>query len=176
MKIEKFLAVGAILSLLVFFGYPFGRPGVAFGKMKSMCHYGLSLDKAASILRVAPRDLNQRSYELPVSPENQKNRIYKVPPCRYTYRSKTNFVKSISYTVYEYTRSGKAWSVFETMKDNFKTVAKVEMVPGLGEAAFWVNDKRFHRLVVLKDKIMMDVVSPKNLALQKQVVRVLMGK
>ncbi len=176
MKLRKFLAVGVILALGVVFGYPFGHSDVAFGRKDAACRYGILLEEAAAVLGVAASDLSQRSFKLPVSPEDQKNKTYEVPPCSYSYRSKSNFFKSIHYTVYVYSRPGKARSVFETMKGNFKTVAKVEAIQGSGDTAFWVNDRRFHRFVVLKGRIMIDVVSPKDLTLQKKVVRILMGK
>ena len=176
MRSRRCLGLGIVMVLLFYFGFQWIHSGVAFGKKDSACRYEIPLDQAAAILGVAAGDLNRRSFKRPVSPEDQKNKTYKISPCGYGYRSKSNFLKSISYTVYNYSRPQKARSVFDTMKGNFKTVAKVEAVQGLGDEAFWVNDPRFHRLVALKGTLMIDVVSPKELKLQKRIIRLLLGK
>ncbi len=168
------VALGLMVFLFLFVG--FVDQGFAAGKKDPACRYEIPLKKAGTILNVPAADLDIRSYKQPVSPDDQKNKTYKVPPCGYSYRSKSDFLKSISYTVYDFSRPEKARSVFETMKGNFKTVAKVETVQGLGDAAFWVNDKRFHRFVCLKGGLMIDVLRPKELELQKRVVRLLLGK
>jgi len=176
MTIRRLQIAVLILMVFLFFGVMVVDQGIAAGKKDPACRYEISLKEAGAILGVPADDLSMRSFKQPVSPENRKNKTYKTFPCSYGYRSKSNFLKSISYTVSVFNRPEKARSVFDTMKGNFKTVAKVEAVPGLGDEAFWVNDKRFHRLVCLKGEIMIDVLSPKNPELQKQVVRTILGK
>ena len=173
MKLRKFRQIFTF-AVLVFF--VFVAQGRSTGRKDAACRHEIPIEKAAAILGVAAGDLNLRSFKQPVSPDDQKNKTYKVPPCSYGYRSKSDFLKSISYTVYDFSRPEKARSVFETMKGNFKTVAKVETVQGLGDEAFWVNDKRFHRLVSLKGGVMVDVLRPKKLELQKRVIQLLLEK
>ncbi len=176
MKNKKHTGIGIILLLLLSSWFQSSQMSIAFAGKDNSCSHEIPLDQAAAILGVAAGDLNHRSYEQPVSPENQKNKTYKFPPCIYRYRSKSDFLKSINYTVYDYNSSQKARSVFNTMRSNFETVAKVEAVSGLGDQAFWVNDDRFHRLVTIRGTVMIDVVSPKTPEVQKRIARFLLDR
>ncbi len=150
--------------------------GLVWGGEQGACPYRISNEEAARILKVAPDDLAFRAYPKGVSPDDQKKKTYKIPPCSYRFRSKSNFLKSISYVVYVFRRSEKAHSVFQTMRNNFSTVAKVEAVESLGDEAFWVRDDRFHRLIAVRKNVMFDVVSPKDRRLQGQIIRILLKK
>ena len=163
-----------VLSLFIVFA-GVCRAGAA-GKGDPACQDGISLEKAASILDVASGDLVARSFKQGVSPNDVKKKTYAVPPCSYSYRAKTDFRKSIHYVVYAFNDPARARATFDRMKGNFATAAKVAEVPGVGETAFRVNDKRFDRFVVLDGKMMIDVLSPKDLKRQKGIVRLLLKK
>ncbi len=168
--------IGIVLGLgllLVFAGV--GRGGMR-KKRDSACHDGIALEKAAAILNVAPGNLIAQSFKQRVSPDDVKEKIYAVPPCHYSYRAKTDFRKSIHYVVYAFNDPARARATFDRMKGNFATAAKVDEVPGVGATAFRVNDKRFDRFVVLDGKMMIDVLSPKDLKRQKGIVRLLLKK
>ncbi len=140
------------------------------------CGYSITIKEAAKILDVPGNDLQKNIRETLVSPDNLRNKTYQGIPCSYHFRSKTNFLKSINYTVYVYNDLGRARQEFKKMRENFSTVSKVEGVPNIGDEAFWVNDKRFHRMFVIKDKVMIDVSTPHDPNLQKQLLRLVLDK
>lgn len=175
MRKKGFLWIVMGVALLGFFCVGMATVN-ASNKKGTACSQGLSSAEAASVLGVKANDLNVRSFPQMVSPDDTKNKTYKVPPCSYSYRSKTNFRKGISYVVYIYNDPKRARRDYETMKGNFATSAKVEKVPGLGDEAFWVNDKRFHRLVAIKGNRMVDILNPTDVKLQKRVMVLVLKK
>ncbi len=162
-----------VVALTVFLGFLFIKGHVALGK--APCPYKISSAKAAAILDIKPTDLGVRSFPQMVSPDDTKNKTYKVPPCSYGYRSKSNFRKAFSYVVYTYNDPQRARRDYTTMKGNFSTAAKVEELSGLGDAAFWVNDSRFPRLVAVKGNVLIDVMNPRDVKLRKQVAALVLG-
>jgi hypothetical protein len=62
------------------------------------------------------------------------------------------------------------------MRGNFSTVSRVEEVPGLGDETFRVDDKRFQRMIAIKGGIMIDVLTPADPNLQKQLLRLVLDK
>ena len=153
-----------------------GARGLAAESGKTDCCSQMTAADAARILDISVDDLQTSSSDLMVSPEDQAKKIYKVPPCRCSIRSRSNFLKSITYVIYVYNDAGQAGSEYGTMKNGFESVARVDIVPNIGEATFWVGDSRFQRMVALKGALVVDVLSPKELELQKQIMARLMGQ
>ena len=151
-------------------------PAIAANQKGHACSNGISLEKASAILGVAPGDISARSFPQMVSPDDTRNKTYKVPPCSYGYRSKSNLLKRISYTVYSFNSPERARGAFDTMKRNFSTAAKVERVSGLGDAAFHVADKRFHRLVAVRGTLLVDIINPADVKLQKRVMALVLKR
>jgi hypothetical protein len=138
------------------------------------CGYSITLKEAAGILTVPGDDLQKSSRKIMVSPDDLREKTYQGIPCIYHFRSKTNFLKSINYTVYVYSDPGRARREFEKMRGNFSTVSRVEEVPGLGDETFRVNDKRFQRMIAIKGGVMIDVLTPADPNLQKQLLRLVL--
>jgi hypothetical protein len=65
---------------------------------------------------------------------------------------------------------------FNKMRQNYETVSKVDAVPGIGDEAFWVGDSRFQRMVAIKGDVVIDVLSPKDFNLQKQIIHLVLDK
>ena len=140
------------------------------------CCDRFAMDRAAAILAVSPDDLLRSSHDLMISPEDQQNHVYQTTPCNCTIRSKSNFLRSISYVTYVYTDPGRACAEFNRMRENFATVAKVDPIAGIGDHAFWVGDSRFQRLVAIRGGVVVDVLSPKDFAAQQQTVRLVLER
>jgi len=75
-----------------------------------------------------------------------------------------------------YNNPGKARIEFDKMQKNFESLSKVDVVPDIGDEAFWVGDNRFQRMVAIKGDIVIDVLSPKDFNLQKQIIRLILDK
>ena len=136
----------------------------------------ITLENAATILAVSTDDLQKSSRDLMVSPEDLEKKIYKIQPYNCTIRSKSNFLKLITYVTYVYNNPGKARIEFDKMQKNFESLSKVDVVPDIGDEAFWVGDNRFQRMVAIKGDIVIDVLSPKDFNLQKQIIRLILDK
>jgi hypothetical protein len=131
---------------------------------------GISLEKAAALLNVPVDDLQQTRSDSMVSPEDIQKKIYKIHPYTCTIRSTSNFLKLISYVTYVYNDPGQARTDYETMKRGYESVSKTEEIPEIGDAAFWAGDKRFQRMVAVQGNVVIDVLSPKDLDAQRQIV------
>jgi len=136
----------------------------------------ITLENGAKILGAAIDDLQRSSYDLMVSPDDLRKKIYKIPPYNCTIRSKSNFLKLITYVTYVYSDPGQAKTEFNKMRNDFESVSMIEAVPGIGDSAFWAGDNRFQRLVALQGAAMIDILSPKNLDLQKQIISLVLDK
>jgi len=68
------------------------------------------------------------------------------------------------------------YGALETFQRDFSTVSRVEEVPGLGDETFRVDDKRFQRMIAIKGGIMIDVLTPADPNLQKQLLRLVLDK
>ena len=136
----------------------------------------ITLENAAIILAVSTDDLQKSSRDLMVSPEDLQKKIYKIHPYNCTIRSKSNFLKLITYVTYVYNDPGKARKEFDKMQKNFESLSKVDVVPDIGDEAFWAGDNRFQRMVAIKGGVVIDVLSPKEFNLQKQIIRLVLDK
>ena len=137
---------------------------------------GITLENAATILTVSADDLKKSSRDLEVSPEDLQKKIYKIPPYNCTIRSKSNFLKFITYVTYAYNDPKQARKDFKKMQQNYESISKVEVVPDIGDETFWVGDRRFQRMVSIKGDIVIDVLSPKDFNHQKQIIRLVLDK
>ena len=135
---------------------------------------GITLENAATILAVSPDDLRKSSSPMMVSPDDLQKKIYKTPPYTCRIRSKSNFLKSIAYVTYVYNDPGQAFRDFKKMKEGFESASRVDVVPGIGDGAFWAGDKRFQRMVAMKGGIIIDVSAPTDPNLQKLVIRLVL--
>lgn len=146
-----------------------------FADETDRCH-GISLQQASAILGISPDDIHVSCQEIMISPEDIEKKIYRNPPYSCSFRSASNFLKSIHYNVYIFSSGMLAETEFNTLKTNFNTVAKTDPIQGAGDTAFRVEDKRFQRTVGLKKKVLVDVLSPKEGDLQKQVLALVLEK
>jgi hypothetical protein len=137
---------------------------------------GITLENAAAILVVSADDLQKSSRNLVISPEDLRKKIYKIIPYNCTIRSKSNFLKLITYFTYVYNDPKQARLDFKKMQENYESISKVDAVPDIGDEAFWVGDIRFQRMVAIKGDTVIDVLSPKDFELQKQIIRLVLDK
>lgn len=176
MWIRQHLNIVNIFVFVMVFGFAFPGNGDASKKTGKKCSYEIPPVRAAALLSISPDDLVVNILGQMVSPDDIKAKLYTVPPCSYNYRSKTSFLKSISYTVYIYNDLQRMFADYEKMKGNFSTVSKVDAVPGLGDKAFWVGDKRFRRLVAIKGNLLIDVIRPGDLKRKREIVQMVLGE
>ena len=137
---------------------------------------GITPENAAAILGVSADDLQKSSRDLMVSPEDLRKKIYKILPYNCTIRSKSNFLKLITYVTYVYIDPKQAHIDFNKMQQNYASISKVDVVPDIGDMAFWVGDNRFQRMVAINGDTVIDVLSPKDFNLQKQIIRIVFNK
>jgi hypothetical protein len=137
---------------------------------------GITIENAATILGVSPDDLHKTGRDLMVSPDDLQKKIYKTLPHNCTIRSKSNFLKFITYVTYVYNDPGQARVEFNKMRNGFESISKVDVVPDIGDKAFWAGDNRFQRMVAIKSGVVIDVLSPKDFNLQKQIIRMVLDK
>ena len=137
---------------------------------------GITLENAATILVVSTDDHHQSSSDLMVSPDDLQKKIYKIHPYNCTIRSKSNFLKFITYVTYVYNDPGQARIEFNKMQKGFESISKVDVVPDIGDEAFWAGDNRFQRMVAIKGDVVIDVLSPKDFNLQKRIIRLVLDK
>ncbi|MDW7772209.1 MAG: hypothetical protein SCH71_04885 [Desulfobulbaceae bacterium] len=130
----------------------------------------ISLEEAAALLGVSVDDLARSSSDLMVSPDDLRDKIYKETPYNCSIRAKSNLLKSITYVTYVYSDPVQARIEFNRMRDGFESVSRVDEVPDAGDEAFLAGDQRFHRLIVKKGDTVIDILSPADFTLQKQVV------
>jgi len=153
-----------------------GSPALAAEKKGSDCCDVILLRDAAVFLGVSSGNLQKNVRTVMVSPDDIRKKIYKSPPCSCSIRSKSNFLKSISYTIYHYNDPRQARRDFNTMKNNFAAASKVDNVKGLGSEVLWAGDKRFHRMVALKGAVLIDVINPADFNIQKRILRLILDK
>lgn len=143
--------------------------------IENLCSF-ITIEKAAVILSLPENDLQKSHRELMVSPEDVKNKTYKQPPLSCSIRSKSNFLKMITYVIYVFNEPSHTQVELRKMKEGFETVSEVEMINGTGEEAFWAGDKRFQRLVARKNNKLIDVLSPKEFESQADIMQMIMDK
>ena len=137
---------------------------------------GVTLENAATLLDVSTDDLHKSSSDLMVSPEDLQNKIYKIHPYNCTIRSKSNFLKFITYVTYVYNDPGQARIEFNKMQKGFESISKVDVISDIGDEAFWAGDNRFQRMVAIKGDVVIDVLSPKDFKLQNRIIRLVLDK
>ncbi|MBU0664491.1 MAG: hypothetical protein KJ990_08115 [Proteobacteria bacterium] len=133
----------------------------------------ITLENAATILVVSPNDLQKNRHDVMVSPDDIQKKIYNRTPYICTIRSKSNFLKFITYVTYVYNDTGQARIEFNKMQKGFESISKVDLIPDIGNETFWAGDNRFQRMVSIKGNVVIDVLSPKDFKLQTQVIRLL---
>jgi hypothetical protein len=143
--------------------------------IETLCS-SIPLKKAAVILSAPENDLQQSHRELMVSPEDIQKKIYKQPPLSCSIRSKTDFLKLITYVIYVFNDSSQAQVELKKIKEGFETVSKVEGIENMGDEAFWVADQRFQRFVARKSNTMIDILSPKDFEHQTVIMQMIMDK
>ena len=136
----------------------------------------ITLENAATILAVSSDDLQKSSSDIMVSPDDIRKKTFKIEPYNCTIRSKSNFLKGISYITYVYNDPEQARIDFNKMKKGYGTISKVDAVSDIGDETFWAGDNRFQRMVSIKGVIVIDVLSPKDFSLQKQIIRLILEK
>jgi hypothetical protein len=137
---------------------------------------GITLENAATILAVSTDDLQKSSHDLMISPEDLQKKIYKIQPYNCTIRSKSNFLKLITYVTYVYNDPKHARRDSNKMQQNYESLSMVDAVTDTGDKAFWVGDHRFQRMVALKGDRVIDVLSPKEFNLQKQIIHLVLDQ
>jgi len=136
----------------------------------------ITLDKAAVILSVPEDDLHKNYRELMISPEDIENKTYKQPPVSCSIQSKSNFLKMVTFVIYVFNDSSLAQQEFDKMKQGFETVSKVNLISGMGEKAFWVEDSRVQRLVARKNSKLVDILNPKDFNTQTHTMHMILEK
>ncbi len=134
----------------------------------------LAVGEAAAILGVAPEEVQERRVEQPVSPDDRKAHVYRVAPYSCWFRAGGDFRRTIGYTISLFNDPGRAEQAFADMRGGFATVAGVAPVPGLGDAAFRVDDSRFHRLVARKGGALVDIRTPADHDAQARIMRLIL--
>jgi hypothetical protein len=177
MELKRLLRIMTIWMLFLSFCVLYTHSKILATRMDGTqrCR-GITLENAAAILAVSSDDLKKSSRDLMVSPEDLKKKIYKVIPYNCTIRSKSNFLKFITYVTYVYNDPKQARMDFKKMQQNYVTVSKVDAVPDIGDEAFWVGDSRFQRMVAIKGDVVIDVLSPKEFNFHKQIMRLVLEK
>lgn len=172
MKLKQFVQLTTISILFLTLGLLCANSNILASETDNSDRCSaIPLETAAGILNVSIEDLHKSSTDLMVSPDDLERKIYKTPPYTCSIRSKTNFLKLITYVVYVYNDPGQARLEFEKMKTGFETISKVDALPDIGDATFWAGDNRFQRMVSIKGGIVIDILSPKDFELQKQLIR-----
>jgi hypothetical protein len=156
-------------------GFPYaGTTAIAMEKGDTGGCDGISIEEAAVILGKSPDDLLKSSNDGLVSPDDIRKKTYKVPPCTCRIKSKSDYLKSVNYIIYIYNDPGRARDDFDTMRTDFKVVAKVDDTPGLGDQAFRAVNSHLERMVALKGGVLIDVLTPGDFARQKRVVELVL--
>jgi hypothetical protein len=135
----------------------------------------IPLDTAAEMLNLPAADLDVAGHPLPVSPEDRQQHTYRIPPCSCTILSRSDFLESVAYTTYVFKDPGQAHSSLNEMKAGYETVFSVDDLSGIGEVAFLAGGSRFHRLIAMKEGVLVDVLAPKALEIQKQIAGQVLG-
>ncbi len=140
-----------------------------------LCSF-IPLEKAAAILSLSEDDLQKSHRELQVSPEDLQNNTYKQPPLSCSIRSKSNFLKMITYVVYIFNDPSHTALELKRMKEGYGTVSEIKDINDMGEEAFWVADARFQRLVARKDNKVIDILNPKEFQHQADIMQIIMDQ
>ncbi len=135
----------------------------------------LGPEQAAAILSVPETDIIGNSRELEVSPEDIRKKTYSRPPVSCSFRSKSDFLKNLTYVRYVFADPAQARTEFLKMKQGFETVSAVDTILDLGEEAFRAGDQRFRRLVARQGGMVIDVLNPKEFDTQVRVLRLILG-
>ena len=172
-RLPKAASMVILMVIIAFLAADVGSIASAGETTHSCCN--ISLADAAGILDVPSQDLQKHSRELMLSPEQLKKNIYKKHPCSCSIREKGNFLKIIAYRIYEYNKPRQAHMDFEQMKQGFASCSTVDVVPDLGDEAFWAGDKRFRRLVAVQKNVMIDVSNPSDFELNRKIIRLVLA-
>jgi hypothetical protein len=153
-----------------------GSHSVAAEKKTFTCGSLLTLKDAAALLGVSPGDLQKSSRTMMISPDDIRKKTYKSLPCSYRIRSKSDFLKSIVYTIYLYNEPRQARMDFNRMKSHFAAVSKVDEVKGLEGKVFRARNKHLRRMIALKGTALIDVMNPADFNAQKRILRLVLEK
>ena len=173
-KIPRLVAM-FVLFLMLGLLLP-GSRSVAAEKKTFTCGSLLTLKDAAALLGVSPGDLQKSSRTMMISPDDIRKKTYKSLLCSYRIRSKSDFLKSIVYTIYLYNDPRQARMDFNRMKGHFAAVSKVDTVKGLGGEVFWARNKHLRRMIALKGTALIDVMNPADFNAQKRILRLVLEK
>jgi hypothetical protein len=177
MELKQLLRLTTISILFIYLGILCANSKISVAETVSTgrCK-GITLENAATILGVSPDDLQKSTSDIMVSPEDLQEKIYKIHPYNCTIRSKSNFLKFLTYIVYVYNDPEQARREFNKMQKGFESVSRVDIVPDIGDKTFWVADNRFQRMISIKGSVVIDVLSPKEFTIQKQIIHLVLHK
>jgi len=156
-------------------GWLFSYSTAPASENQSLCN-AVPFEKAAKILLTKESDLEKNTRELMVSPEDIKNKLYLEPPVSCSIRSKSNFLKTITFVSYVFNDPSRATLELKKMKQGFETVAKTETIIDMGDEAFWVKDARFQRLMARKNNRIIDILNPKEFNHQADIMKMILDK
>lgn len=90
------------------------------------------------------------------------------------FRSKSNFLKQLSFSAYQEASPETAQRELEKLKQGFTFLSEIEAVAGLGDEAFWAGNDRLKRMVARKGPLLIDVLNPKDFEQQKRLLQILL--
>ena len=171
MKLKQLLRLLTITFLILTLGLLCINSTTFASEMKNTNRCSsITLENGATLLNASIEDLQKSSHDLMVSPDDLKSKIYKTHPYNCSIRSKSDFLKFITYVTYTYNDPGQAHMEFNKMRKGFESISKVDTIQDIGDEAFWAGDKRFQRMVAIKGGVVIDVLNPKELSLQKKII------
>ncbi len=120
----------------------------------------ITTDQAAELLDTVPSDLKIHTSEM--------------MPNRCVMRSKTDFLKALSFSIYREKTPAVAAASLQKMAQGFTALSKIEPISGLGDEAVYAGDDRLKRLVLRKGRFLIDITRPRERALQEKAARILL--
>jgi hypothetical protein len=121
---------------------------------------GLTPVQAASILHVPPADA--------AGPQH-------LSTFSCVYRSRKDFYTSLTFNVYVEASADQARRKLAALKDGLADLSPIVAVDHLGDEAWRAPDSRVRRLLVRKDNVWLDVVTPGDEASQRKVARIVLA-
>jgi len=119
----------------------------------------ISVAQAAEILGTAATDLKVETSDL--------------LPDRCAIRSKTNLLKTLSFSIYREKTPADASASLRKMAENFSFLSKIEPISGLGDEAIYAGDDRLKRLVLRSGPFLIDIRRPRDRLGEEKIARIL---
>ncbi len=121
---------------------------------------GLTAAQAAAILHVPPADV--------AGPQH-------LSTFSCVYRSRQDFYTSLTYNVYVEPSAAQAVQELAAVRDGLANLSPIKAVDGLGDEAWRAPDSRVRRLLMRKDNVWLDVVTPGDEASQRKVASIVLA-